>query len=139
MSLTCSATIIENASKTVSLSLSPQISCTGCGRGCGSANASTTNLMIPANVFPPLSSIDLDTKIEIEITGKDHLLLLVNSIILPVLGFVLGSFIAAWFNPSDPVVLCGAMTGFLVGMKLCSARGFGVFRANGLQARDGNQ
>ena len=68
-------------------------------------------------------------EIEVRITLKTQMSLLVNSLLLPLTGFLFGSGIAAFFNPSDVVVMIGALTGFVSGVFLCKRGGFDLIQA----------
>ena len=124
MSLIYSAKVTERTSQTVGLSVA-RSSCDGCMTGC----SSTAEMYLPADVFNLASNITPGTAVEVKISGSNQLQLLTHSLILPLLGFVLGSSLAAGYESSDIVVLLGALVGFLIGIRICKGSGFELIAA----------
>jgi positive regulator of sigma E activity len=124
MSLIYSAKVTGRTSQTVGLSVA-RSGCDGCMTGC----TSTAEMQLPADIFNLASNITPGTAVEVKISGNDQLQLLTHSLILPLLGFVLGSSLAAVYESSDAVVLLGALVGFLIGIRICKGSGFEVIAA----------
>ncbi|MFT6432859.1 MAG: positive regulator of sigma E activity [Candidatus Azotimanducaceae bacterium] len=124
MSLIYSAKVTERTSQTVGLSVA-RSGCDGCMTGC----SSTAEMLLPADIFNLASDITPGAAVEVKISGGDQLQLLTHSLILPLLGFVLGSSLAAGYESSDIVVLLGALVGFLIGIRICKGSGFEVIAA----------
>ena len=132
MSLVYAAEIIERTSQGIGLSV-VRASCDGCMTGC----ANTAKIHLPTDMFDLSSNNALGAEVEVRITGSNQRHLLIHSLILPLIGFIVGSLLASCFSTifyesSDAVVLLGALVGFLIGIRVCKRSGFEVLVAENL-------
>jgi positive regulator of sigma E activity len=66
-----------------------------------------------------LRSIEAGQELLLGLQERDRQSLLWHSLLLPLMGMLVGTVLAAVVNPSDLVVLIGAMIGFCLGMAAC--------------------
>ncbi len=114
MSLTYPAIVTETSSRTLSLSVE-RSACGACSSGC----KASMKLNLPPDIVESSSELIAGAAMEVRMSLREQLNLLLNSLMLPMAGFVLGSCLAAWIDPSDPVVVIGAVVGFVAGVFAC--------------------
>ncbi len=119
MSLTYPAIVTETSSRIIGLSVE-QPACNACSSGC----KNLVRLQLPSEVLDPSCQPTIGTEIEVRMSLREQLSLLTHSLMLPMFGFVLGSCLAAWIDPSDLVVVLGATFGLLTGMFFCRRASF---------------
>ena len=91
-----------------SLILLEPVNCGGCLKRCGARKSLTA--ILQGNYA---------SSVEISLTFHNQMILLINSLLLPLLGFVLGGFVGQWIATNDMVVVGCAVIGLMLGVKVC--------------------
>lgn len=87
-----------------------KVAATGCGSACGCGRAARTMLELPSCE---------GERIRLSMTPRDLYVLLANTLLLPLVGFLLGAVLGQAVFENDWLALGGALVGFGVGMSLC--------------------
>jgi len=98
--------------------------CGACRSGC----KESVRLQLPSDVLESSYLPAVGAGIEVSMSLREQTNLLLNSLMLPMAGFVLGSCLATSIDPSDPVVVMGALVGFLAGVVVCKRASFKALR-----------
>jgi len=123
MSLTYPAIVTDTTSQMLHLSVE-RSACGACRSGC----KESVRLQLPSDVLESSYLPAVGAGIEVSMSLREQTNLLLNSLMLPMAGFVLGSCLATWIDPSDPVVVMGALVGFLAGVVVCKRASFKALR-----------
>jgi len=119
MSLTYPAIVTDTTSQMLHLSVE-RSACGTCRSGC----KESVKLQLPSDVIESSCLPAVGAAMEMTMSLREQMNLLLNSLMLPIAGFVLGSCLAAWLDPSDSVVVMGALVGFLAGVVVCKRASF---------------
>lgn len=65
---------------------------------------------------------DYDVAVDLQLSTKDQLSLLFNSLILPLVGFLIAGSIAEWFGWNEPIIMFCTVAGFFIGIFLCRTK-----------------
>lgn len=64
------------------------------------------------------------TGVELSLSLHNHLVLLLHSLVLPLMGFVLGAVTVNGMQVSEPLVIAGSVAGLLLGIMVCKVQSF---------------
>lgn len=85
--------------------------CASCARGCSEAVLVT---------LPPLTS----DVVALELSARDRLLAMVNSLFLPLAGFIAGAIVANVVTASEVHIIAGSLVGLAAGVAACRIQPF---------------
>ena len=83
------------------------------GCGCQCRKAATFRL-------PPVGG----RRVCISLRSVDRFVLLVNTLVMPLGGFIAGAIVAQWAHPGDVAAFAGAMVGLGIGLLICRGQSF---------------
>lgn len=93
--------------------------CTGCGSGCA---RSTVNELIVPGTFKG--------QIELSISLSEQLRVLVNSLLLPLFGFIIGTGFTHFTGATEWIVVSGGMLGLVIGLWSCRTKNWNTIEMN---------
>lgn len=68
------------------------------------------------------------TGVQLSLSLHNHLALLLHSLLLPLMGFVLGGVVANSMQMGEFVVIAGSLAGLLLGITLCKVQSHNRFK-----------
>ena len=88
--------------------------CAGCKTGCKQkSREDKTEIEIPG---------EFHAGVELSLSLPNHLVLLLHSLFLPLIGFVLGGIIVTEMHMGEPLVIVGSVVGLLLGIMACKVQ-----------------
>jgi hypothetical protein len=85
--------------------------CTGCGKGC--IQKKVVIMTVPG---------EYQSQIELELSLRDQLVLLTNSLLLPLLGFIAGGSVSNTMQLGEFWTVAGAIVGLSAGVAMCRSQ-----------------
>ena len=87
--------------------------CNGCVKVCNQKSYARAEIEIPG---------EFHTGVELSLSLRNHLVLLLHSLLLPLIGFVLGGIIINGMQIGEPLVIAGSVAGLLFGIMACKVQ-----------------
>ena len=90
--------------------------CAGCGKGC------TQKRFIQKDMVIMTVPGEYQSQIEVALSLRDQLVLLTNSLLLPLIGFIAGGSVSNYLQPSEFGTVAGAVVGLSAGVAMCRSQ-----------------
>jgi positive regulator of sigma E activity len=110
--LSTTAEILDHDSLKSRIQIGP-VTCTGCRKGC--VQNERVIMTLPG---------DYRSQIEVTLSLRDQLVLLTNSLLLPLIGFIAGGSISDYMQLGEFVTVVGAIVGLSAGIAVCKSQSY---------------
>ncbi|MCZ6502019.1 MAG: SoxR reducing system RseC family protein [Gammaproteobacteria bacterium] len=114
--ITTTARVVFSNAQTTLVEFEPA-GCASCVKGCSQKSyfQDRAEIEIPG---------EYHAAVELSLTLPDHLVLLLHSLLLPLMGFVLGGVIVNGMQMGEGLVIVGSVAGLLSGIMACKVQTF---------------
>ena len=115
--LSTTAEILNHDSLKSRIKIEPA-ACAGCSKGClpkGDIQKNRVIVTVPG---------EYRSQIEVALSLRDQLVLLTNSLLLPLLGFIAGGTVSDYMQPGEFGTVAGAIVGFSFGVVMCRSQSY---------------
>ena len=116
--LSTTAEILTHDSLKSRIKIEPA-ACAGCRKGClpkGYIQKDMVIMTVPG---------EYQSQIEVALSLRDQLVLLTNSLLLPLLGFIAGGTLSDYMQLGEFGTVAGAIAGFSAGVVMCRSQPYG--------------
>lgn len=111
--ITTTARVVSYNSRMTLVEIEPA-GCVGCVEGgCKQKMYPRSRVEIPG---------EYHSSVELSLSLHNHLVLLLHSLMLPLVGFVLGAVTVSGNQVGEPLVIAGSVTGLLLGILVCKVQ-----------------
>ena len=97
--------------------------CAGCGKGC-------IQKCFQKDVVIMTVPGEYQSQIELQLSLRDQLVLLTNSLLLPLIGFVTGGSISDYMQLGEVGTIVGAIVGLSAGVAMCKSQSYARLKIN---------
>jgi positive regulator of sigma E activity len=115
--LSTTAEILDHNSLKSRIQFEP-VACAGCRKGCIKNDFSQKNMVVMT--LPG----DYRSQIEVTLSLRDQLVLLTNSLLLPLIGFIAGGSISDYMQLGEVGTVAGAIVGLSAGVAMCKSQSY---------------
>jgi len=113
--ITTTARVVYRNNLTTLVEFEPP-GCAGCVKGCSQKySRNRAEIEIPG---------EYHAAVELSLSLPNHLVLLLHSLLLPLMGFVLGGIIVNGMQMGEALVIAGSVAGLLLGIMACKVQSF---------------
>lgn len=116
--ITTTARVIYHNARVTLVEIAPA-ACVGCVQGCRQKTLARTRVEIPGEYY---------NGVQLSLSLHNHLALLLHSLLLPLMGFVLGGVAANGMQMVETLVIAGSLAGLILGIILCKAQSHNRFK-----------
>jgi positive regulator of sigma E activity len=115
--LSTTAEILDHDSLKSRIQIEP-VACGGCRKGCVQKVCSQNDMVIMT--VPG----DYQSQIRVTLSLRDQLVLLTNSLLLPLIGFITGGSISDYLQLGEVGTIVGAIVGLSAGVAMCKSQSY---------------
>ena len=110
--ITTTARVVYSSTRTTLVEFEPA-GCASCVKGCSLKYSGRAEIEIPG---------EYHAAVELSLSLSNHLVLLLHSLLLPLMGFILGGIIVNAMQMGETLVIVGSVAGLLLGIMTCKVQ-----------------